>query len=46
MSTPDLQTRNNPEISQKLADAQAMYHKNASAYPGKSNYGDTMTPNE
>ena len=46
MSTPDLQTRNNPEITQKLADAQQMYQKNASAYPGKSNFGDTMTPNE
>lgn len=46
MSTPDLQTRNNPQITQKLTDAQAMYQKNASAYPGKSVYGDIMTPNE
>ena len=46
MSTPDLKTRNNPEITQKLSDAQAMYQKNASAYPGKSVYGDTMSVNE
>nr|DAH63334.1 MAG TPA: hypothetical protein [Caudoviricetes sp.] len=46
MSTPDLRTRNNPEISQKLTDAQNMYQRNASAYPGKSAQGDTMTTSE
>lgn len=46
MSMPDLRTRNNPEITQKLADPQTMYQRNASAYPGKSVYGDTMTVNE
>lgn len=46
MSAPDLTTRNNPEISKKLTDAQNMYQKNAGAYPGKSVQGDTMTSSE
>lgn len=46
MSNPGLTTRNNPEISQKLTDAQAMYQRNANAYPGKSIQGDTMTSSE
>lgn len=46
MSMPDLRTRNNPEITQKLTDSQTMYQRNAQAYPGKSIQGDSMTPNE
>ena len=46
MSNPGLTTRNNPEISQKLTDAQAMYQRNASAYPGRSLQGDVMTSSE
>lgn len=46
MSTPDLTTRNNPMLTQKLADPQKMYQRNASAYPGHSKFGDQMTPAE
>ena len=46
MSTPDLTSRNNPEITQRLADPQKMYQRAASAYPGKSVQGDTMTSSE
>ena len=46
MSTPDLRTRNNPEISQKLTDAQNMYQRNASAYPGRSPQGDVLSTSE
>ena len=46
MSSPSLTTRNNPELTSKLTDAQNMYAKNATALPGQTPHGDVLSPTE